>query len=122
MFMIVVYLLSVLITPAPLVSMTVDPQAYPDRLDVVVHLLSSDARYTEYAIDVGGIGTPVRAPLSALQMITTTLPLDLPPLCNAKVVYSFVVTARVLTDTLPFARTEVGGLAVRQCPYHAYVP
>ena len=122
MFIAIIYLLSTFIAPAPLVSMTVDPQPHTDRLDVVVHLLSSDPRYTEYVIDVSGISTTVNAPLSELQTITTTLPLDLPPICNAQAVYSVVVSARVLTDTLPFAQTSVGGLIARPCPLRLYVP
>ncbi len=122
MFITVLYLLSTLIAHVPLVSMTVDPQPHADRLDVVVHLLSSDARYTDYAITVADVTTPVYAPLSALQTITTTLPLNLPPICNAQVAYEFVVSARVLTDTLPFARTEVGGLVTHPCPRRIYIP
>lgn len=122
MIIALLYLLSTLIVPAPLVSMTIDPQPNSDQLDVVVHLLSSDHRYTNYVIDVAGITTPISAPPRVIQTITTTLPLDLPHICNAQVAYSFVVTARVLTDTLPFARTEVGGLAVRACPFRVYIP
>ena len=122
MFIALIYLLSTLIAPAPLTSMTVDPQAHPDRLDVVVSFLSSDARYTDYAIDIDGITTIINAPLSALQTITTTLPLDLPPICNAQAVYEFVVSARVLTETLPFARTSVGGLVARPRTIKLYIP
>lgn len=122
MFIALLYLLSTLLIPAPLVSMTVDPQPHPDRLDVVVHLLSSDPRYIDYAIAIDDAIVPVSAPPHMPQTITTTLPLFLPPICNARVVYQFVVTARVLTDTLPFARTEVGGLLDRPCPLRVYVP
>ncbi len=122
MFIVLLYLLSTIITPAPLVSMTVIPQPHADRLDVVVHLLNSDPRYTDYVINVSSTETPVTAPLSALQVITTTLPLDLPPVCNAHAVYQFVVTVHVLTDTLPFARTDVGGIATRSCPMRLYIP
>lgn len=122
MLIAILYLLSTLIAPAPLVSMTVDPQPHADRLDVVVHVLSSDPRYTDYAITVADVTTPVYAPLSALQTITTTLPLELPPVCNAQTVYSFVVSARVLTETLPFAQTSIGGLIARPCPLRLYIP
>ena len=122
MFFALLYLLSTLIAPVPLVSMTVDPQPHGDQLVVVVHLLSSDPRYVEYEISIDGITTPVNAPLSKLQTITTTLPLDLPPICNTQIVYAFVVSARVLTDTLPFARTSVGGLITRPCPLRLYLP
>lgn len=122
MFIAIIYLLSTLLSPAPLVSMVVDPQPYPDRLDVVVHLLNSDPRYTDYLITVDDVATQVSAPLSELHIITTTLPLDLPPVCHARVVYQVIVTARVLTDTLPFARTQVGGLLERPCRLRLYVP
>ncbi len=122
MLLVTLYLLSTLIAPTPLVSMTVDPQPHADRLDVVVHLLSSDPRYTDYAITVADVATPVYAPLSALQTITTTLPLDLPLVCNAHVTYEFVVSARVLTETLPFARISIGGLVMRPCPLRLYIP
>ncbi len=122
MFIAILYLLNALIAPAPLVSMTVDPQPHADRLDVVVHLLSSDPRYTEYVISVDGLTTPVNAPLSELRTITTTLPLELPLVCNAQTIYEFVVMARVFTDTLPFARTSVGGLIARPCPLRLYLP
>ena len=122
MLLVVLYLLSTILAPAPLVSMVVNPQPYDDHLDVVVTFLSSDPRYTEYEIDVDGITTPVNAPLHTLQTITTTLPLDLPHVCNAQAVYEFVVSARVLTDTQLAARTTVGGLINRPCPFRLYVP
>jgi hypothetical protein len=122
MLVAIIYLLSTLLVPAPLVSMVVDAQPHPDRLDVVVHLLSSDVRYASYVVAVAGVDTRVIAPVSELQTITTTLPLELPPVCNAHVAYSLIVTARVLTDTVPFARTEVGGLLDRPCPLRLYVP
>lgn len=122
MIIALLYLVSTLLAPAPLVSMVVDPQPYPDHLDVVVHLLSSDARYQDFAITVGDTSTTISAPLSELHTITTTLPLELPPICHAHVVYQFEVTARVLTDTLPFARTSVGGLLERPCPLRLYLP
>jgi hypothetical protein len=122
MFIVLMYLVSTLLAPAPLVSMVVDAQPHPDRLDVVVRLLNSDARYTDFAVTVADVTTPVHAPLSVLQTITTTLPLKLPPVCHAQVVYSLVVSARVLTDTVSFARTEVGGLLERPCPLRLYIP
>ena len=122
MIVALLYLLSTLIAPAPLVSMTIETHAIADQLTVVTHLLSSDPRYTDYAITVAGVTTPVYAPLSELSAITTTLPLDLPPICNAHVAYAFVVSVRVLTDTLPFARTSIGGLATRPCPLRLYIP
>ena len=122
MIIALLYLLSTLIAPAPLVSMTVETYAYTNRIDVVVHLLSSDARYTEYAVAVDGIETPVHAPLSALQTVTTTLPLTLPPICNTQAAISLVVTARVLTDTLAFMRRGIGVLVQRPCPLRLYIP
>ncbi len=122
MIIALLYLLSTLIAPAPLTSMTVDPHPAADRLDVVVHFLNSDTRYTDFALTVGDVSTPISAPPHVLQTITTTLPLELPPICNTQAVYTFVVTARVLTDTLAFAQTEVGGVAVRLCPYRVYLP
>lgn len=122
MIIALLYLLSTLLAPAPLVSMVVDAQPHSDRLEVVVSLLSSDVRYQDFAITVAGITTPITAPISELRTITTTLPLELPPMCNAQVAYSLIVTARVLTDTVPFARTEVGGLLARPCPLRLYVP
>ena len=122
MLLVALYLLSTILSPAPIVSMVVDPQAHPDRLDIVVTFLSSDPRYTDYVIDVDGITTPVNALPHALQTITTTLPLELPAICNAQAVYSFVVSARVLTDTQLAARTTVGGVIDRPCPFRLYVP
>lgn len=122
MLIAIIYLLSTLLAPAPLVSMVVDPQPHADHIDLVVHLLNSDPRYTDYALAVAGVTTPVNAPVSELQTITTTLPLVLPPVCDARVAYSIVVSARVLTDTVSFARTEVGGLLERPCPLRLYIP
>lgn len=121
MFIALLYLLNTLLAPAPLTSMVVDDQPHPDRLDVVVHFLNSDARYTDFAITVNDITTPIHAPRAVLQTITTTLPLELPPVCFAQVTYQVIVTARVLTDTVPYARTSLGGLIERPCPHRAYV-
>jgi hypothetical protein len=120
--MLIVLLLVAMLVPPPLTSMSVDPQPSPDHLDVVVHFLNSDTRYQDFAITVGDVTTPITAPVSALQTVTTTLPFDLPPLCNAQAVYNVVVTARVLTDTTAFARTEIGGVARRECLHFLYVP
>ena len=122
MLLVALYLLSTLISPAPLVSMVVDPQPYADHLDVVVSFISSDPRYIEYEISIAGITTPINAPLHVLQIITTTLPLDLPNICNAQAGYEFVVVARVLTDTQLAARTTIGGAIDRPCPFRMYVP
>ena len=122
MLLVALYLLSTILAPAPLVSMVVTPQPYADHLDVVVSFISSDPRYTEYEISVDGIVTPVTAPLHVLQTITTTLPLDLPNICNAQAGYEFAVSARVLTDTQLAARTTVGGAIDRPCPFRLYVP
>jgi hypothetical protein len=122
MFIVLLYLVSALLAPAPLVSMVVDVQPHTDRLDVVVRLLSSDARYQDFAITVEDVTTPVHAPLSALQTITTTIPLDLPAVCGARVVTDLVITARVLTDTVAFARMGVGSVVTRDCPLRLYIP
>ena len=123
MLLVALYLLSTILAPAPLVSMVVTPQPYADHLDVVVSFISSDPRYTEYEISVDGITTPINAPLHVLQTITTTLPLNLPNMCNAQAGYEFMVVARVLTDTqLLAARTSVGGAIDRPCSFRLYVP
>lgn len=120
--MLIVLLIAALLLPSPLTSMAVVPQAHADRVDVVVHFLNSDPRYQDFVITVGDVPTPITAPLRMPQTITTTIPLSLPPVCNAQAAYSIIVGARVLTDTTTFARQEIGGAIQRPCPRRTYLP
>lgn len=120
MFIAVVYLLSTLLSPAPITSMTVIPAS--NGSEVVIHFLNSDTRYEDFLITVDDQTFPLHAPLSDLQTITVTLNLSLDLTCSDPRPYQFIVSAQLMTDTIPFARTEVGGMAILTCPYRSYVP
>jgi len=132
------WLLSTLAAPAPLAGITIIHSSDGQTVQAVIHLLNSDPRYEDFAITVTpttgsqAIALPpecdaallctLHAPRRVLQTITVTLALDPLPTCGLHRAYAMIVTARVLTETTTFARTEVGGMASFECPYRLYMP